>query len=254
MFHHEQYKKTRRQAFEAGDEFYYPGVKCKNGGVSLRKTKDYKCICEFCTQKARDHASDYQSRNRSAASERHRRWAEKNKDYVKQKMRKHYEQNKEKIKRRSAKWYNENRDRAIDSRANYYARNKDRLNEKGRKYHWENRDRIIKRRKNYRIKNKELILYHNSKRRAETAKRVAPWFGELDELVMKEAHHLARQRSESTGIPWAVDHRVPLMGATFSGLHCALNIQVIPSSINNSKGNRLMYVEDLEWLRHYDEA
>ena len=70
----------------------------------------------------------------------------------------------------------------------------------------------------------------------------------LDVLVMLEARELARTRTAETGIVWEVDHIVPLRGATVSGLHCAENLQVIPKSLNISKGNRLEYAERYAWL------
>jgi len=36
-----------------------------------------------------------------------------------------------------------------------------------------------------------------------------------------------------------VDHIIPLMGETVSGLHCECNLKVIPASENLSKGNKL---------------
>lgn len=75
-------------------------------------------------------------------------------------------------------------------------------------------------------------------RRAATKQRLPAWFGELDELVLKEAAHLGRLREEATGIPWHVDHIIPLRGKTVSGLHTWNNLQVITATENVRKRNR----------------
>lgn len=252
MRYRHEYQKTRRQALANGDEFYYPGKKCKNGGIALRKVSDYKCICEFCAQKARDHANAYRIENPESCMRRHKRWSEKNKEYLKAKMREYYEKNMEDIKSRSSEWFSKNTLRAKESRASYYRRHKDYFNKKGRRYHWENRNKILEKQKLYYVDNRERFRAYGSKRRAALLERVAPWFGELDDLVIREAHHLARLRTEVTGFKWSVDHRVPLQGDSFSGLHCASNVQVIPSCINRSKSNNLVYVEDLDWMSYYE--
>ena len=69
-------------------------------------------------------------------------------------------------------------------------------------------------------------------------------------MVISEAYALAEQRKKETGIDWHVDHMYPLQGRRVSGLHCALNIQVIPGFMNASKRNRMIMTEPLEWLRH----
>ena len=91
---------------------------------------------------------------------------------------------------------------------------------------------------------------HNGMRRARKSQAVPPWFGELDDLVMVEASDLARVREVSTGIPWEVDHMVPMAARIASGLHCAANIQVIPNAVNRSKRNRLVLTHPGEWIRH----
>jgi len=73
---------------------------------------------------------------------------------------------------------------------------------------------------------------------------------ELDELVINEAHALADQRSETTGLPWEVDHMIPLRCKKASGLHCAHNMQVIPRFLNRSKGRKMMITEPSEWLNY----
>lgn len=81
------------------------------------------------------------------------------------------------------------------------------------------------------------------RRRSAQLQRIPPWFGELDELVLLEAHDLGRRRREITGFAWDVDHTIPLRGERVSGLHVWNNVQVIPARLNRSKHNRFDHAE-----------
>lgn len=78
----------------------------------------------------------------------------------------------------------------------------------------------------------------SAKRRANKLLAIPKWFGELDELIIQEAHALAKQRTKQTGFKWQVDHKVPLQSKIVCGFHIGCNIQVIPAIINQSKHNR----------------
>lgn len=75
------------------------------------------------------------------------------------------------------------------------------------------------------------------------------WFGEFDDFVIKEAFILAKLRGKTTGIEWDVDHMIPLQAKSASGLHCAFNIQVIPSTLNRKKSNQMIFTEPGEWIK-----
>jgi len=74
------------------------------------------------------------------------------------------------------------------------------------------------------------------------------WYGEFDAFVLSECEHLCKIRQSATGFDWHVDHMIPLKGRKASGLHCALNFQVIPAYVNLAKNNKNIMQEHFEWL------
>lgn len=76
---------------------------------------------------------------------------------------------------------------------------------------------------------------YEGKRRARKYNATPAW---ANEFFMEEAYALAKLRTQMTGIPWEVDHVVPLQGKTVCGLHTHSNLAVIPMRINCSKNNR----------------
>ena len=98
----------------------------------------------------------------------------------------------------------------------------------------------------------EAHLYrgYEQKRRARIKGALPPWFGELDEFVLTEAAELCVRRATATGLPWEIDHMIPLLATRASGLHCANNVQVIPQWLNRSKNRRMILTQPGEWLLH----
>lgn len=84
------------------------------------------------------------------------------------------------------------------------------------------------------VRAKRLMLSHMRHKRLHPV----GWDRELTEFVSEEAQHLRRLRNNSSGFKWHVDHIIPLNGRDVSGLHTWNNLQVIPASVNLSKGNR----------------
>lgn len=106
-----------------------------------------------------------------------------------------------------------------------------------RKWRESNHEKARANEKRYREKNPEVIKYAQSLRRSNI--RRPSWFGELDELVLKEAYALSRLRAKATGFQWHVDHIVPIKGLTVSGLHSWSNIAVITWKDNLAKSNKV---------------
>jgi len=56
-------------------------------------------------------------------------------------------------------------------------------------------------------------------------------------FFISEAYELAQLRTKITGIPWEVDHIIPVKSNHVCGLHVEHNLQVVPASWNRSKKN-----------------
>jgi len=75
----------------------------------------------------------------------------------------------------------------------------------------------------------------SARRRAAKIMRTAPWASkEAIGAVYTEASRLTKE----TGIPYHVDHVVPLQGVLVSGLHLPCNLQVMEGGENSGKGNK----------------
>lgn len=88
-------------------------------------------------------------------------------------------------------------------------------------------DKLIRKRQNERI----------SGAATKAAKlRATPAWADLSEIscIYKEAERLTQE----TGIPYHVDHIVPLKSPLVCGLHTPANLTPLPASENCSKGNR----------------
>lgn len=62
-----------------------------------------------------------------------------------------------------------------------------------------------------------------------------PW---ANKFFIREIYELAQLRTMATGVLHDVDHIVPITHELVCGLHCEANMQIIPSDLNKSKGNR----------------
>lgn len=83
--------------------------------------------------------------------------------------------------------------------------------------------------------NKERCAITQAMRKAKSKTSTPKW---SNSFFIREAYELASLRTKMFGFKWDVDHIVPLTSKIVCGLHCEFNLQVIPGSANNAKGNR----------------
>lgn len=75
----------------------------------------------------------------------------------------------------------------------------------------------------------------------QAAKKSAspPWLTDLHLSQIEIFYDAAEKLTKELGIPFQVDHIIPLRGRQVSGLHVPWNLQVLPGSENVRKGNKL---------------
>ena len=121
----------------------------------------------------------------------------------------------------------------------------------GKKYYEKNKELVISKalarpledRKKYRdkwkVENPE-ILKANSKHRRTKHKQATPkWLTQEHKAQIKQFYLDAMLVSKVTGVPYAVDHIVPLRGELVSGLHVPWNLAVITREENSKKSNKI---------------
>lgn len=114
-----------------------------------------------------------------------------------------------------------------------------------------NAEKVKQDKRDYHKRNPHVSRAKRALRRATLKNRTPLWFGEFDNFVMNEAAHLCEIRKAATGFDWQVDHMFPLQAEKVSGLHCGINMQVIPRFLNTSKSNQMIFTEPFEWLKYF---
>lgn len=139
-------------------------------------------------------------------------------------------------------WWLKNRDEILArKRARYNAKKNDpkfkELNlKRALNYQKKNPEMVKTRNRRYREKHKFLFAVWEGERRFIKNKAMPPW---VDRAAIREIYEEAAKRTRETGVAHHVDHRYPLRGKGFVGLHVPWNLQVLTATENISKGNRV---------------
>jgi hypothetical protein len=72
--------------------------------------------------------------------------------------------------------------------------------------------------------------------RQKRVKQATPKWADLN--VIKEVYIQAQELTKQTGIPYEVDHIIPLQGKLVSGLHVLANLQILTEKENQTKNNK----------------
>lgn len=100
-----------------------------------------------------------------------------------------------------------------------------------------NKDKVKEIASRYQKNNKGKVNLRTAERHAAKMKRKPQWLSKDDKWFIQEVYELASLRTKLTGIPWHVDHIVPMQGKNVSGLHVPNNLRVVTYAENCSKNN-----------------
>ena len=132
-----------------------------------------------------------------------------------------YERNKELTKERARAW-------ALANPEKKYA-----IHRKNREKDLENHNA---RNREWNKNNKPRKAALQAKRKSVILQRTPPWDPDAHLIVAK--YQVAAMLSKASGIPYHVDHIIPLQGKNVSGLHVFFNLRVIPGAENVKKSNK----------------
>lgn len=147
--------------------------------------------------------------------------------------REEYQRNKQGYIDRAAKWALENPERSRATRQKEENKKKARLRTK----EWVSKNKEKKREydREWVKNNRAASNSHKAKRRAKERQATPVWLTEAHLEAIKAIYAEADRLSKETGVPYQVDHIIPLSGRTVSGLHVPWNLRAIPAQENNRR-------------------
>lgn len=228
---------SRKEAIAQNLKYYFTGKPCKRGGIANRVVRNSDCMCDKCIDAIKEIKKKSQLKNNPPKGRFIHPTEESRKAALKESRRIWQEKNKDKVKVYKLRWEQKNKEKDAEGRAR---RNK-RWGEK-------NKERKAVNLKKWQALQKAQVNFHTQNRRARRVQSTPGWFSELDEFILVECSELCILRKNATLFGWSVDHMVPLQAKNVCGLHVWNNFQVIPSKMNSSKRNKLMFMEPFEWL------
>ena len=138
--------------------------------------------------------------------------------------------------------------REVDKRSK--TKNSEKVKARTKEYRKNHAEIVFQRKAQYRSKNKEYLKLskirwreeNRDKHRAQRAKRRAAkkqatpkW---ADGKAIGKIYNQAIRFEAWLGIPFHVDHIIPLINEDVCGLHCEFNLRAIPATENLNKGNK----------------
>lgn len=152
-------------------------------------------------------------------------WREKNPEKYKATSKARYDANPDKVKNAKKIWCEANQERLKTTNNAWRAINSEK--EKISAKHW-------------RENNRGKINANGAKYDARKLQATPKWLTKEDWQEIEDFYVLAQDLAwlNQDGIPFHVDHIVPLQGKNVSGLHVPWNLQLLPAKENVSKGNK----------------
>lgn len=225
-----QYQRDENCGRTLVKSFFLNSPQCRKcGGDRTPLPSSGVLVCRRCHNQRNQQ---YKKRHSAKVAEGRAEYRDNNREQLRQKNR-DYRAAKPDI---DAAYYAANAERVKARARNYRAANKDKV-----RTYFKELDQTPARREQNRARLRAWKKRHPDRvnaswhrRRAQMLRAYPAWAN--DELIA-EAYALAQLRTRMTGIPWQVDHIVPLNNDLVCGLHCEANLQVIPAVTNLAKSN-----------------
>lgn len=186
-------------------------------------------------EKRREANKRYRLKNKEKIKETRKEYCKNNLDKVREqnnlKSKKYAKNNPEKIKFRNIKYIKNNPEQIKKWKKSYYIKNI---------------DKHITWRRNYYTNNKNKFLLNSKKRKALKLNQLHP---NRNDLLIKTFYELSTRLTKCTGIIHHVDHIIPI---SCGGWHHESNLQVIPATLNLSKGDNIHFTHPL--LKTYKDV
>jgi hypothetical protein len=202
---------------------------CHSCGALKVALASGELVCRPCSNRRNQ---EYKRRHAARVAAARSEYREKNRDALRQKHRDYRERN----PGLDAAYYRANAERVKASARTYRAANKDKV-----ATYFRALDQTPERREQNRARLRAWKKLHPDRVNADTARRQLRLYQAYpswaDDTLIGEFYALARLRTALTGIPWEVDHIVPLNSDLVCGLHWEGNLQVIPAAANLAKSN-----------------
>jgi 5-methylcytosine-specific restriction endonuclease McrA len=153
---------------------------------------------------------------------------------------KNYKKNAEKIKTKRNIRYREDPSYALEYSARNYKENPEKVKAETAEWQRKNPEKFIIIKNRWIGNNKHKIVFYANKRRTAKLNAAPSWLTEKQYKEIEEFYVLAKELQWLSEEPLHVDHIVPLQGENVSGLHVPWNLQILPRSMNSSKGNKVL--------------
>lgn len=212
--HRNRSTSLREAAKRAGLRFYYTGVPCRNGHDDKRSVSSGACCaCNRARVSAKYHSdAEYQEKCKAVAV-KHRP--------------KQYATHRERYRSDP-----EFRRKIIDRQQSYLRSNPTR------------RECVRKIAREWAARNRDCLQANGSLRRARKRQSASLVLSSDSKRQLRAIFNEARSLTADAGVPYEVDHQIPLAHPLVCGLHVPWNLQVITRTANREKHN---HFDPCEW-------
>lgn len=129
-----------------------------------------------------------------------------------------------------------------EQKLNHYYANRDDYAKRAKTWKVENRDRWNEYCQQYRASDN--FTYKTPAVRANRAKsraakiQATPSWSDFEKI--NAIYQLCHEINKTSDLKFEVDHIHPIQGKTFTGLHVWFNLMILPATLNQRKGNKLL--------------